>query len=93
MDKWYHKALYKLSTQITENPELYREFYGSDCWIEFCKHYPKWDNRDTIEILEDKVKSLKEELEYYKTPYYKRFLNKIKPLLDIRFKVVMYSKD
>lgn len=88
--KWYYKALY----MIQEKPELYTQYnYGSEHWIEYCKQYAKWDYRSEVTILESKVKSLEEELEYYKTPYHERLLNKIKPLLNIRFKIVMYSKD
>ena len=47
----------------------------------------------TINSLKREVESLEEELKYYKTSYYKRLLNKIKPFLNIRFKVIMYSKD
>ena len=89
--KWYYTALY----MFQEKPEqLYSQHnYESKHWIEFCKQHAKWDNRHEVTILESKVKSLEKELEYHKTPYHERLLNKIKPLLNIRFKVVMYSKD
>ncbi len=60
-----------------------KEYVNIDSWIDSSKE----------EKLKDRIASLEKEIEYYKTPYYKRLLNKIKPLLNIRFKVVMYSKD
>tara|TARA_R100000234_G_scaffold118299_1_gene98455 strand:- start:1350 stop:1628 length:279 start_codon:yes stop_codon:yes gene_type:complete len=89
ISQWYRKVL----SMLEEKPELCNQQYSSESWIEFCKQYAKWDNRSQIDILESKIESLEKELEYYKTPYHKRLLNKIKPLLNIRFKVVMYSKD